>query len=122
LLAEEVLEDVGHCLWTFTMPKVLRGVFCHHRELLGGLCRAAWEVVRDLMATAVGDPEFGPGMVSVVQTHGDILGWHPHVHAIASRVGGLPTAPSPPFPSSTPKPQSSCSAIASSPCFATRSS
>jgi hypothetical protein len=22
-----VLEDVGHCLWTFTMPKMLRGVF-----------------------------------------------------------------------------------------------
>lgn len=52
-LAEEVLEDVGQCLWTFTMPKMLRGVFRHHRELLGGLCRAAWEVVRDLMATAV---------------------------------------------------------------------
>jgi hypothetical protein len=69
------------------MPKMLRGVFRHHRELLGGLCRAAWEVVRDLMATAVGDPEFRPGMVSVVQTHGDMLGWHPHLHAIASRGG-----------------------------------
>jgi hypothetical protein len=39
------------------------------------------------MATAVGDPAFRPGMVSVVHTHGDMLGWHPHVHAIASRGG-----------------------------------
>jgi hypothetical protein len=23
-LAEEVLEDAGHCLWTFTIPKMLR--------------------------------------------------------------------------------------------------
>ena len=23
----------------------------------------------------------------MVQTHGDILGWHPHVHTIASRGG-----------------------------------
>ncbi len=26
-------------------------------------------------------------MVAVVQTHGDRLGWHPHVHAIATRGG-----------------------------------
>ena len=23
-LREEVVEDVGHCLWTFTLPKLLR--------------------------------------------------------------------------------------------------
>jgi len=44
-------------------------------------------VVRELMTTAVGDPTFRPGMVAVVQTHGDMLGWHPHVHAIATRGG-----------------------------------
>ena len=86
-LAEEVLEDVGHCLWTFTIPKMLRPYFRHHRHLLGELSKAAWEVVRELMATAVGDPGLRPGMVSVVHTHGDMLGWHPHVHAIASRGG-----------------------------------
>ena len=86
-LAEEVVEDVGHCLWTFTIPKMLRVFFRHHRELLGGLCRAGWEVVRELMAAALGDPSFRPGMVAVVQTHGDRLDWHPHVHAIATRGG-----------------------------------
>jgi hypothetical protein len=39
------------------------------------------------MATAVGDPRFQPGMVTVVQTAGDLLAWHPHVHALASRGG-----------------------------------
>ena len=80
-------EDVGHCLWTFTIPKMLRVFFLHHRELLGCLCRAGWEVVSELMASAIGDPTFRPGMVAVVQTHGDMLGWHPHVHALATRGG-----------------------------------
>ena len=86
-LAEEVLEDVGHCLWTFTIPRMLRPYFRHHRHLLGELSKAAWEAVRELMAAAVGDPEFRPGMISVVQSLGDILGWHPQVHTIASRGG-----------------------------------
>jgi hypothetical protein len=80
-------EDVGHCLWTFTIPKMLRVFFLHHCELLGGLCRAGWEVVRELMAVAVGEPPLRPEMVAVVQTHGDMLGWRPHVHAIATRGG-----------------------------------
>lgn len=84
-LAEDVVEEVGHCLWTFTIPKMLRVFFLHHRELLGGFCRVGWEVVRELMALAVGDPALRPGMVAVVQTLGDMLDWHPHV--IATRGG-----------------------------------
>ena len=53
---EEVLEEVGHAQWVFVMPKMLRPYFLHHRELLGGLARAAWETVRELMAAAVGAP------------------------------------------------------------------
>ena len=45
LLAEEVLEDIGHGQWVFVIPKMLRPCFLHHRELLGGLTRAAWEPV-----------------------------------------------------------------------------
>jgi len=56
LLREEVLEEVGHAQWVFVMPKMLRPYFLHHRELLGGLARAAWETVRELMCAAVGAP------------------------------------------------------------------
>ncbi|MGH9380571.1 MAG: IS91 family transposase, partial [Thermoanaerobaculia bacterium] len=87
LLAEEVLDEVGHALWTFTIPRMLRPYFLHHRELLGELCRAGWEVVRELMVAATQRPDLQPGMVSVVHTAGDLLGWHPHAHAIASRGG-----------------------------------
>jgi hypothetical protein len=85
LLAEEVLEEVGHAQWVFVTPKMLRPYFLHHRELLGGLARAAWETVRELMCAATGEEGLRPGTVSVVQTAGDLANWHPHVHALVSR-------------------------------------
>jgi hypothetical protein len=87
LLAEEVLADVAHAQRVFVMPKMLRPYFLHHRELLGELVLAAWETVLELMCAAVGDRGIRPGMVSVVQTAGDLGNWHPHVHALVSRGG-----------------------------------
>lgn len=87
-LVEEVVEDVGHAQWVFTMPKMLRVYFLHHRELLGELSRAAYETVKELMSAAAGEAEgFRPGVVSMVQTFGDRANYHPHVHALATRGG-----------------------------------
>jgi hypothetical protein len=69
------------------IPKMLRPYFLHHRELLGGLARVAWETAKALMVAAVGDETVRPGMVAVVQTAGDLGHWHPHVHALVSRGG-----------------------------------
>jgi len=82
-----VLEEVAHAQWVFVIPKMLRPYFLHHRELLGGLARAGWETVLELMATAVDDETFRPGMVAVVQTAGDMANWQPHTHAMVSRGG-----------------------------------
>jgi hypothetical protein len=72
LLADEVLEKVGHTRWVFVIPKMLRPYFLHHRELLGKLARSAWETVLELMCAAAGDAGMRPGMVAVVQTAGDL--------------------------------------------------
>jgi len=32
--------------WVFTVPKMLRGYFLHHREFLGALSLAAYETVK----------------------------------------------------------------------------
>ncbi len=48
-LTEEVLAPVGHWMVTFTIPKMLRPYFLHHRELLGKLSRAAWETVQETL-------------------------------------------------------------------------
>ena len=87
-LRDEVLEPVCHAMWTFSTPRMLRPYFMHHRQLLGKLCHAAYESVHELMAAAVEEVEgFSTGMVAAVQTAGDALGLHPHVHAVAPRGG-----------------------------------
>ena len=80
---------MGHAQWVFTVPKMLRVYFLHHRELLGALSLAAYETVKELMAAAaVEEKGFRPGVVSVVRTFGDGAKYHPHVHALVS-LGGF---------------------------------
>jgi hypothetical protein len=87
-LHDEVLEEVPHAMWVFTIPKMLRVYFLHYRELLGELSRAAYETVKELMGKAVLEEEhLRPGMVSVVQTFGDQVRFHPHLHVLCSRGG-----------------------------------
>jgi len=46
--------------------------------------------VHELMAEAACEEGgFRPGMVAVVHTAGDFLGWHPHAHALVSRGGWI---------------------------------
>jgi hypothetical protein len=87
-LHDEVLEPVGHAMWTFSIPKMIRPYFLHHRELLGKLCHAAWETLQELMAAVAGEVDgFRTGMVVAVQTAGDTLGLNPHLHALVPRGG-----------------------------------
>ena len=86
-LKDELLEDVGHAQWVFTLPKMLRPYFLYRRELLGPLCRAAYETVKELMMAAVEDIDIRPGMVAVIQTFAQTLRWNPHIHALTSRGG-----------------------------------
>ena len=84
-LKDELLENVGHCLWTFTLPKMLRAYFIRHRELLGDLARLAYETIKELMIEAVGDDKARPGVVAVPQSFGSVLNVHPHTHCLVSR-------------------------------------
>ena len=87
-LVDEVLEQVGHTMWTLSLPKMVRPFFVHHPELRGKLCRAAFETVQEMMAAAASGSEgFRNGMVAVTATSGDLLNLNPHVHAIAPRGG-----------------------------------
>ena len=85
LLQNKILADVPHAQWVFSIPKMLRLYFLHHRELLGELARLAYETVREMMAAAVEEPHARPGMVVVIQSFGASLKWNPHIHAIVTR-------------------------------------
>jgi len=82
LLGKEIVEEVGHCLWTFTVPKLLRPYFCNRRALLGKLRHAGWETVRDLIAE-VTDKEVRPGMVAAIHTSSSDLRWNRCSHYLA---------------------------------------
>ena len=87
-LVDEVIEQVGHTMWTFSLPKMIRSYFHYHPELRGKLCRAAYETVQEMMAAAaVGSEGFRTGVVAVTATSGDLLNLNSHVHAIAPRGG-----------------------------------
>ena len=62
LLQNKILADVPHAQWVFSIPKMLRLYFLHHRELLGELARLAYETVREMMAAAVEELHARPGM------------------------------------------------------------
>jgi hypothetical protein len=82
---DELVENVGHSLWTFTLPKMLRPYFMRNRELLADLASLAYETIKQLMADAVHDKNARPGVIAVPQTFGSVLNPHPHAHCLASR-------------------------------------
>ncbi len=60
----------------------------HHGGLLGPPCNAAWQTARELMAVAAGEEQgLRPGRVALVQTFGEQLSIHPHLHAPVARGG-----------------------------------
>jgi hypothetical protein len=81
-LKDEVLAVVPHRQWVFTIPKRLRVYFRYDRKLLGKLCRAAYDTVCDVFKLEIDGDSGMPAMVGAVQTFGDLIHWHSHVHAI----------------------------------------
>jgi len=84
-LKDELLENVGHCLWTSTVPKMLRPFFMRDRELLGHLAGLSYETIKELICEATADEHARPGVVCVPQTFGSLIQPHPHAHCLASR-------------------------------------
>ena len=83
-LNEEVLADVPHRQWVFTIPKRLRVYFRYDRSLLGKLCRAGYDTICDVFKLEI-DGDCGvPAMIGAVQTFGDLVHWHPHIHTIVA--------------------------------------
>jgi len=68
-----VFAQVPHRQWVFTIPKRLRVYFRFTRSLLGELCRAAYETVREVMLLELDTEGCMPAMVGAVQTFGSLI-------------------------------------------------
>ena len=89
-IAQRICQSVPHRQLVFTIPKRLRTYFRFDRRLLGGLARAAWETVRDVYRAVLGRSDVLPGMIAGIQTFGELLHFHPHIHALVTDGGFLP--------------------------------
>ena len=82
-----VLKNVPHRQWVFSIPKRLRIYFLFDRKLLGKLSICAWKVIRTYFEHAVPYSGIVPGASIVVQSYGDFLNFNPHLHAIVADGG-----------------------------------
>ena len=83
-IAQTVAYPVPHRQYVLTLPKMLRVYFKHDRELIGKLCKLAYESVWLYMSKALGKETGQAGMVIALQSFGEYLNAHPHIHAIVS--------------------------------------
>ncbi len=81
-LEEELFKSVPHRHWVWSVPKMLRLHFLHHRRLLPKLCRCAWDSLTISLHEALDRRDVFPGGILVPQTFGGMANWNPHVHAL----------------------------------------
>ena len=85
-MRETLLLDVPHRQVVFTIPKMLRLFFKYNRRLLGDLCRAAVQALLKYLQATTGS-ELIPGAVAVIQSFGQKMNFHPHLHLLATEGG-----------------------------------
>jgi len=88
-MREELVLDVPHRQVVFTIPKMLRIFFRYNRKLLNSLCLSAVRTLVRFLHTATG-LELMPGVVAVIQTFGDRINFHPHIHVLITEGGRAP--------------------------------
>jgi hypothetical protein len=88
--AEELFEQVPHRQVVFTIPKRLRIYFRYDRRLLGELAGCAWRSLRLYLAASFDSEHPTPGGIGFIQTSGELLRFHPHIHILMADGAWLP--------------------------------
>jgi hypothetical protein len=65
-------------------PYYLRRYFLYDRKLLSELSRCGWGALKAFYKAGAGNPKAVPGGIVAIQTFGDMLGFHPHLHILVS--------------------------------------
>ena len=85
-MRDTLLLDVPHRQVVFTIPKMLRVFFKYNRRLLGDLCRCALRSLARYFKI-VAESELMPGVIAAIQTFGDRINLHPHLHFLVTEGG-----------------------------------
>jgi hypothetical protein len=81
---QELLEDVPHRQVVFTIPKRLRIFFRYDRKLLGELSACAWRALKLYFTASFDSAGVTPGAIGFIQTAGELLNFHPHIHLLVT--------------------------------------
>ena len=81
-VAEEVCSPVAHRQVVLTIPKRLRVHTRFDRKLLVELSSCAWTCLKAEAQRLLRRQDVVPGMIAAIQTHGELLHWHPHIHVL----------------------------------------
>jgi ribosomal protein S27E len=85
-MREILLLDVPHRQVVFTIPKRLRVFFKFNRRLLGDLCRCALRALTRYFEVVTGSA-LTPGIIAAIQTFGDRINLHVHLHFLVTEGG-----------------------------------
>jgi hypothetical protein len=85
-MRETLLLDVPHRQIVFTIPKRLRVFFEFDRRLLGDLCRSALRSLSRYFEVVTGSA-LTPGVIAAIQTFGDRINLHLHLHFLVTEGG-----------------------------------
>jgi len=85
-LTNEVLLDLPHRQFVFTMPKALRPFFRHDRRLFAEVSRLIHTIISEFYNAAADKPLLS-GVIAAHQTFGDQLRWNPHHHCLVLEGG-----------------------------------
>lgn len=83
-LTKEILEEVTHQQYVFTIPKIIRPYFKYDRKLLGKLCLCTWGTIKEFFGKCLPKGTI-PGAVVSIQTWGDMANFHPHLHGLVTK-------------------------------------
>jgi hypothetical protein len=83
---EEVIRPVPHRHVVVALPKVLRPALRYRRRLLPKLSLCAWKALSNFLRADTGGDALPAAIVSI-QTAGEFLNWHPHLHVLAAAGG-----------------------------------
>jgi ribosomal protein S27E len=85
-MRETLLLDVPHRQVVFTIPKMLRIFFKYKRRRLGDLCRCALRSLTRYFEVVMGS-ELMLGVIAAIQTFGNRINLHPHLHFLVTEGG-----------------------------------
>ena len=88
---KKICAPVAHRQAVLTIPKRLSLHTRFDRSLLGKLSSCAWTCILAEVRRLLGRDDVVPGMVAAIQTHGELLHWHPHLHVLLTCGAFTPT-------------------------------